>query len=136
MTELWKPEAYSSVSPYLMVRGAPRVIEFLTDAFGATPLRRFDLPDGTVMHAEVRIDDSVIMLSEGSEGYPAFEAWLHLYLPDVDLAYQRALEAGGTSVQAPEQKPGEADRRGGIKDPSGNVWWISTQTGSSAPPLA
>src|SRR5262249_27967948 len=123
----WKPEGYSSVSPYLMVNGAQRLISFLKDAFGATELRRFDMPDGTVMHGEVRIDDSVIMLADSGGAGPAFPVWLHVYVRDVDAIYGRALAVGGVSVQEPQQKPGDPDRRGGVKDPAGNTWWISTQ---------
>lgn len=136
MTAPWKPEGYSSVSPYMMVDGAQRVIDFLKAAFGATELRRFDMPDGTVLHAEVRIDDSVIMLAEGSEGWPAFPAWLHVYVADVDATYRRALAVGGVAVQEPQQKPGDPDRRGGVKDPAGNTWWISTQVTGGRPSAA
>ena len=129
MTIQWKPDGYTSVSPYLMVNGSQRVIDFLKRAFGATELRRFDGPDGSVLHAEVRIDDTVVMMAEGSKGWPAFPAWLHLYVRDVDDAYQRALKAGGESVQPPQQREGDPDRRGGVKDPTGNTWWISTQAG-------
>jgi uncharacterized glyoxalase superfamily protein PhnB len=111
-----------------MVGDAQRLIDFLKEAFDATELRRFDAADGTVMHAEVRIDDSVIMLSEGSEAYPAFPVWLHLYVREVDATYARALAAGGESVQEPVRKD-DPDRRGGVKDPAGNIWWISTQVG-------
>jgi uncharacterized glyoxalase superfamily protein PhnB len=127
MSEQWKPAGYTSLSPYLMVDKAQRVIDFLKAAFGATELRRFDMPDGTIMHAEVRIDDSVVMLADAGGPYPAFPVWLHLYVPDVDAAYQRALKAGGTSAQEPQQKEGDPDRRGGVKDPAGNTWWISQQ---------
>jgi PhnB protein len=85
------------------------------------------MPDGAVTHAEVRIDDSVVMLAEGGDAWPAFPAWLHVYVHDVEAAYRRALELGSESVQEPQQKEGEPDRRGGVKDPAGNVWWISTQ---------
>lgn len=127
MSEHWKPIDYPELSPYLMVKGAPRVIEFLKTVFDGEELRRFDHPDGKVAHAEVRIGSSVVMLAEGSHGYPAFAAWLHLYVPDVDVSYRRALEAGATSVQEPQQKPGDPDRRGGVLDPAGNTWWISSQ---------
>jgi len=99
----------------------------LEQAFGATALRRFDMPDGTVMHAELRIDDSVVMLAEAGEGWPAFPAWLHLYVADVDATYRRAVALGGVPVQEPQRKEGDPDRRGGVKDPAGNTWWISTQ---------
>ena len=123
-----KPEGYSSVSPYLVVDGAQRVIDFLKQTFGATELRRFDKPDGSIMHAEVRIDDTVIMLADGGEAWPAFPAFIHVYVPDVDATYRRALAAGGVSVQEPQQR-GDPDRRGGVKDPAGNTWWMATQVG-------
>ena len=129
MAGKWKPKGYTSISPYIMVAGAQRLIDFLKRAFGATELRRYEMPDGTVMHAELRIDDTVVMLADAGGNWPAFPVWLHLYLPDVDAAYRRALEAGGVSVQEPARREGEPDRRGGVKDPAGNTWWISTQVG-------
>ena len=122
-----KPEGYSSVSVYLVVDGAQRVIDFLKKTFDATELRRYDMPDGSIMDAEVRIDDTVVMIADGGGAWPAFPSWLHVYVQDVDATYQRALDAGGVSVQAPERKEGDPDRRGGIKDPGGNTWWIATQ---------
>ena len=127
MENPWKPDGYTSVSSYLVVAGAGRVIEFLKEAFGATELRRFDMPDGTIMHAEVRIDDSVIMIGDGSGEWPAFPSWIHVYVADVDATFGRALEAGGVSVQVPVRKEGDSDKRGGVKDPGGNTWWIATQ---------
>ena len=129
MSARWKPERYSSVSPYIMVAGAQRMIDFSKRAFGATELRRYDMPDGSIMHAEVRIDDSVIMLADAGGTWPAFPIWLHVYVADVDAVYRNALAAGGVSVQEPQQREGDPDRRGGVKDPAGNTWWISTQTG-------
>ena len=124
----YKPDGYASVSAYVVADGAQRVIDFLVAAFDAVPLRRYDGPDGSVMHAEVRIDDTVVMLTDGGGPFPPFPVWLHVYVPDVDATYRRALEAGGVSVEAPKQK-GDPDRRGGVKDPAGNVWWIATQVG-------
>lgn len=129
MTRPYKPDGYPSVSAYVMVNGAQRVIDFLKKAFDATELRRYDGPNGSIMHVEVRIDDSVVMLSDGGGSFPAFPVWLHVYVPDVDATFQRALAAGGVSVQEPQQKKDDPDRRGGVKDPSGNTWWISTQVG-------
>jgi uncharacterized glyoxalase superfamily protein PhnB len=85
------------------------------------------MPDGPIMHAEVQIDDTVVMVAEAGENYPAFPAWLHVYVPDVDATYLRALDAGGISVQEPARREGDPDRRGGVKDPAGNTWWIATQ---------
>jgi PhnB protein len=127
MTNSFKPEGYSTVSPYLIAAGAQRVIDFLKEAFGARELRRYDLPDGSIMHAEVRIGDTVIMLGDGGENWPAIPAHLHVYVADVDATYERALKAGGVSVQPPLRKGDDPDRRGGVKDPAGNTWWISTQ---------
>jgi PhnB protein len=123
----FKPEGYTSVAPYIMVDGAQGVVDFLRRVFGGTQLRRFDAPGGGIMHVEVRVGDTVVMLADAGETHPAFPIWLHVYVPDVDAAYARAIEAGGEAVQAPVQKPGDPDRRGGVKDPAGNTWWISTQ---------
>ncbi len=121
----YKPQGYASVSVYIMANGAQHVIDFLTEALGAEVLRRFHNSDGSVMHAEVQIDDTVVMIADTDQPFPV---WLHVYVPDVDAAYQRALKAGGVSVQEPVQKD-EPDRRGGVKDPAGNTWWLATQVG-------
>jgi uncharacterized glyoxalase superfamily protein PhnB len=123
----YKPEGYSSISAYVVADGAQRVIDFLKKAFDAKETRRYDNPDGTIMHAEVRIDDTVVMIADGGGPFPPFPIWLHVYVPDVDAAYRRALDAGGVSVEVPKQKEGDPDRRGGVKDPAGNTWWIATQ---------
>jgi PhnB protein len=128
MTATFKPDDYTSVSPYLLVQGAQRVIDFLKQAFDAKELRRFDDPEGRIMHAEVRVDDTVVMMADAGGDWPAVPSMIHVYVPDVDVAYRRALEAGGESVQEPSQRGGDdPDRRGGVKDPAGNTWWISTQ---------
>ena len=87
-----------------------------------------DADNGPSMHVEVRIDDTVLMLADGVEGWPALPAHVHIYVTDVDATYKRAIEAGATSVQAPVQK-GDADKRGGVKDAGGTTWWIATQVG-------
>lgn len=127
MTYSYKPEGYTSVTAYLMSEGAQRVIDFLMQTFGAVPLRRYDNPDGSIMHAEVRIDDTVVMIGSAGGAWPAYGAHIHVYVPDVDATYARALKAGGTSVQEPVRREGDPDRRGGVKDPAGNTWWIGTQ---------
>jgi PhnB protein len=122
----YKPQGYSSVSPYLIVEGASRTIEFLVRAFDAVELRSFADPTGKLMHAEVRLDDTVVMLADHSGDWPAQPSNVHIYVPDVDATYRRALEAGATSVQEPTKKDDE-DRRGGVKDASGTTWWIATK---------
>ena len=127
MSPAWKPAEYSSVSVYMVTDNARQVIDFLKKTFDAADLRRYDNPDGTIMHAEVRIDDTVVMIADSGGAYPAFPVWLHVYVPDAQATYRKALAAGGISVQEPVQKPGDPDLRGGVKDPCGNTWWISTQ---------
>lgn len=127
MSLTYKPQDYNSVSVYIMADDAQRLIDFLAQTLDARPLRRYDRPDGSVMHAEVQIDDTVVMIAQAAPEYPAFPVWLHVYVPDVDATYQRMLALGGESVDAPNEKQGDGDRRGGVKDPCGNTWWISTQ---------
>jgi PhnB protein len=122
----FKPQGATTVSPYLIVDGASRTIDFLTRVFGAVELRRFTDATGRLQHAEVRIDDTVVMLAEGCEGWPPFPAYVHVYVPDVDETYRLALEAGAVSVQEPVKK-GDEDKRGGVRDAGGTTWWIATK---------
>ncbi|CAN5756643.1 VOC family protein [soil metagenome] len=126
-SECWKPSSYSSVSPYLVVAGAQKVIDFAKAVFNATELRRFTLADGSIMHAEIRIDDTVIMLGDGGPEFPPFASLIHVYVDDVDRVYGRALEAGATPGEPPQTRQGDPDRRGSVKDPCGNTWAIATQ---------
>lgn len=121
-----KPSGYNSVSPYLVVAGAARTIDFVTRVFDAVEIRRFPDAAGKIMHAEVRIDDTVVMIGDGAESWPPVPAHVHVYVTDVDAAYRRALEAGATSVQKPVKKD-DADKRGGVKDEGGTTWWIATR---------
>ena len=126
MSDSYKPAGHTSVAPYLLVKSAAATIDFLARVFDATELMRMAAPDGRVMHAEVRIDDTVVMMGEASEGWPPSPAMVHVYVADADETYRRALAAGATSVQAPTQK-GDADKRGGVKDSDGISWWMATR---------
>ena len=128
MNTTWKPDGYNSVSPYLVTKNAQEIIDFLISTVGAAALRRIENEDGAIMHAEVRLDDTVIMMGGAPEGFSAVPCHIHVYVPDVDRAYAAALENGGESVQAPVRK-GDPDRRCGVKGPGGNTWWFSTQLG-------
>jgi len=126
------PEGYHSVTPYLIAANPAGLIDFLAAAFGGTVKERLDRPDGMVMHAEVRIGDSLVMTGAASAANPPQPATLHLYVADADATYRRALEAGATSVRAPtEQFYG--DRTGGVRDPAGNTWWIGTHIEDFSP---
>ena len=122
----YKPTGYTSVAPYLIVPDAARTIHFLVQTFDAEPLRRMARPGGGIMHAEVRIDDTVLMLADSTEQAPPAPYNVHIYVPDVDAAYRRALAAGATSVQEPGRSD-DPDRRGGVQDNGGVTWWIATQ---------
>lgn len=128
MSATHKPHGYTTVSPYLIVDGAGATIDFLTRVFGAVELRRFPDAEGKLLHAEVRIDDTVLMVADGGPGWPPIPSFVHVYVPDVDATYQRALDAGAESVQAPVQQ-GDEDKRGGVRDPGGTTWWIATHLG-------
>jgi PhnB protein len=126
----WIPAGFRSVTPYLQVRGAAKLLEFCKQAFGAQEKLRVPKPDGAIMHAEIRIGDSPVELADGSDQYKPGEVGLHLYVPDADAVYRRALDAGGLSLREPVNQP-YGDREAGIKDPSGNSWWIATHQGGS-----
>jgi PhnB protein len=127
------PDGHHTVTPYLTVRNAAKVIDFLKQAFGAEvtyePLKR---PDGTIMHAEVKIDDSCVMIAEESEMAKATPSSLYLYVPNVDNVYQQAVKAGGKTIMEPMDMF-YGDRCGGVKDPSDNSWMIATHKEDLAP---
>lgn len=123
----FKPADYNSASPYFIVDGAQRLIDTLSAIFDAKQIRRFDTPDGKIMHVEVMIDDSVIMISDATKQFPANQILMHVYVPDADQVYNRAISYGCESVEEPNQKPGDPDRRGSFKDFAGNIWSVGTQ---------
>lgn len=129
MKQSFKPDGYTSVAPYIVADGAQRVIDFMATVFDARQARRYDLEDGSILHAEVQIDDSIVMIGDGNDAYPPSPSLIHVYVPDVDAAFRRALEHGGTAVEKPDQREGDPDRRGAVKDPAGNIWSIATQLG-------
>jgi len=127
MSKKFKPEGYSTVAPYLVVEGAAGTIAFLERVFEAEELRRFPDDSGKVIHAEVRIDDTVLMIADpGPPDWPAVAGHVHVYVENVDATYREALAAGAESVQEPAQKEDE-DRRGGVRDAGGTTWWIATR---------
>lgn len=128
MPEFFKPPDYSTVSPYLVVDGAAGTIEFLKTVFNAIELRKFPSATGKLMHSEVRIGDTVVMIADCAENWPAIGSHVHVYVQDVDATYKRALEAGAISVQEPMKK-GDENKRGGVKDAGGTTWWIATMVG-------
>lgn len=126
------PDEYHSVQPYLIVKGAAKLIDFMKSAFGATEKMRMPAPDGSIGHAEVQIGDSVVMLADASEMFPAMPATLLVYVEDCDGVYKRALAAGATSERAPEDQF-YGDRSAGVTDGSGNRWYIHTHIEDVSP---
>jgi uncharacterized glyoxalase superfamily protein PhnB len=120
------PKGYHSVTPYLVVPGVGKLIDFLKQAFGAVvtegPMHR---PDGGIAHAEVKIGDSIVMMGEPMGPQKAMPSTLYLYLDNVDAAYKAALQAGATSLQVPTDQF-YGDRNAGVQDPAGNFWWLAT----------
>ena len=119
------PEGFHSVTPLVSVKGAALLIDFIKKAFGATEISRFPAPDGSVMHAEIKIGDSIIMLGETMEGFPSTSMSLYVYVKDADSIYQAAVKAGGESLESPKDQFW-GDRVGTIKDFAGNKWMIAT----------
>ena len=125
------PEGFHSVTPYLTVQGADRLIDFMKDVFGAEEVIRSVRPEGGIAHAAVRLGDSMIELSEFTGEWGPSPCALHVYVQDPDAAYSRALEAGAVSLYAPaDHEYGE--RSGGVRDHAGNNWYIAKHLGSPA----
>ena len=122
----YKPDGYTDLSPYLIVEDAQTVLDFAAAAFGAPPKRVVRRDDGSIMHAEALIGDSILMIGESYNGPPAH---LHLYMSDPDAAMAKALDAGGTLVQEMAEA-GDGDRRGGVQSADGTTWWLSKQIDS------
>jgi PhnB protein len=118
------PDGYHTVTPYLMVKDAPRFIAFMAEVFGAQTRLQLVRPDGKIGHTEITVGDSVIMLSEAMPEGPT-PCMLHFYVHDVDATFDRAVKAGGTVV-APPTLQFYGDRSGGVKEPTGYTIWIAT----------
>ena len=126
------PNGYHTVTPYLIVEGADKLIEFMKQAFGAQARGRMGSPGGPVMHAEVQIGDSVVMLADAGGENPPMTAMIYLFVDDVDTMYQQALKAGGTSMREPADQF-YGDRNAAVKDAFGNQWWVATHVEEVSP---
>ncbi len=127
------PDGFHTLTPYLVVDGAEKLITFMQNALGAQydhePTKR---PDGKIMHATLKVGDSMLMISDSSEQAKATNTTLYVYVPNVDATYQKALKAGATSVMEPADQF-YGDRSGGVKDPAGNSWYFGTHIEDIAP---
>lgn len=118
------PPGFATVTPYFFVEDAPAFLAFLVEGLGGTEVLRHLRPDGAVGNAQVRLGDATVMVSEASPAFPALAASHYLYVADADAAMVRALAAGATQVLAVQDMP-YGDRQGGVRDPQGNLWWLS-----------
>lgn len=127
------PDGYHTVIPYLYIKGAAKALEFYVKAFGAKEVMRLDMPEGKVGHAEIEIGDSKIMLADefpemdikSPTSFGGSPVCIHLYVPDVDAFFDRAVAAGGV-VTRPLADQFYGDRSGGLKDPFGHIWHVAT----------
>ena len=125
------PKGYTTVTPYLQVRGGAELLEFVKTAWGAVETVRTTRPDGSLGHSEARLGDSMLMIGESGGEFPAMPACLHYYVEDADDAYRRAVEAGATSLYEPMDQP-YGDREAGVTDAAGNSWFIATHKGGAS----
>ncbi len=116
---------FTSITPYIVIKGAAQLIEFLKSAFEGVERLRVPQPDGSIMHAEVAVGNGMIEMGDANEQFPSSPTDIHLYVDDCDATYERALRAGATSLYAPVDQD-YGDREGGVRDAFGNVWYIAT----------
>jgi PhnB protein len=119
------PDGFHTVTPFVIVDDANQLLNFIKKAFQGETTFIMNDPDGKVMHATAKIGDSIVMVADVMERFPAMPCMLYLYVDDVDTVYQKALKAGGQSLREPTNEF-YGDRSAGIKDTWGNQWWIAT----------
>jgi PhnB protein len=134
------PEGYSTVTPYLIVKGGSDALDFYKRAFGATELMRFATPDGRIAHAEIQIGNARIMLGDeqpdrghrSPESLGGSGSGIMLYLEDVDQVFNRAIQAGAKTLE-PVNNQFYGDRSGTLADPFGHWWTIATHVEDVSP---
>ena len=121
------PLGYHTITPWIIAKDAAGLISFMEKAFGAKekPGTRFNNPDESIGHVEVRIGDSVVMLFDSKETWPATPAFLRIYVPDADEVWRKAIASGAVPVTEVASHF-FGDRIGRVRDPAGNVWWIQS----------
>ena len=127
------PEGYNTITPYLVIKGAAKAIDYYKSVFGATVVVRMDGPDGKVGHAELQVGDSRFMLADenpqmgnrSAESIGASPVSLYVYMPDVDKIVEKAV-AGGAKILKPVTNQFYGDRSGFLQDPFGHLWGIAT----------
>ncbi len=126
-TKPFKPTNANTISPYLIVENVEACISFLENTFDAKLEGKLDRPNGTLMHAEVVVGDSLIMLGEPMGEFGPIPAAMFVYVPNPENTFEKAKENGGEVVFDMMDQPHAGVKYGGIKDPYGNIWWIGKQ---------
>jgi PhnB protein len=119
------PEGFHTITPYIMIKDASKLAEFIKKAFDGKEIEIVRTPDGAIMNAQFKIGDSIIMFAEAMGNIPALPAGIYMYVEDADSVYKKAVAAGGVSTMEPADMF-YGDRSGGVKDPCGNYWWFAT----------
>ncbi|HPF13021.1 MAG: VOC family protein [Planctomycetes bacterium] len=120
------PDGYHTLTSYYLVADVAAYVQFLTTAFGAEVTEKLEGENGAIMHAEVRIGDSKLMMGARTGDRPAQACMQYMYVPDVDQAYQHLIASGAHSVQAP-QDTFYGHRTASARDAEGNEWWLARQ---------
>ena len=121
----YKPKGHHTVTPYLIVDGAETLIAFIVEVLDGSESMRMPGPDGRIGHAEMQVGDSVVMLADAPHPADRTTAMLHLYVPDTDATYKRALAQGATSLREPRDEF-YGDRISGVRDTTGIKWYFAT----------
>jgi PhnB protein len=120
------PEQYNQLMPYLILRGSSSFQEFMKSVFDAEEQLIVPGEDGTVMHGELRVGEAVVMYAETGGQFAVMNAGMYIHVADTDATYRKALAAGADTVPGQEPSDKEYGRACGVKDPFGNVWWITS----------
>ncbi|MBL4656110.1 MAG: VOC family protein [Bacteroidia bacterium] len=120
-----QPDGYQTAIPFLVVKDVDEVLEFTKKVFNAEEIEKITKPDGSVMHAEVRIGDSVVMIGPAHGDKEPITGMIYIYVEDTNATYQKAIDVGATSLMEPADQF-YGDRYAGVKDSQGNTWWIAT----------
>jgi len=120
------PEGFHTVTPYFVVPDGLAFAAFLQNGLGAKEISVHRDSGGRIMHAELKLGDSMLEFGEASQQWPAMKLSLHVYVPDTDAVYRQAVAAGAKTLREPRNEA-YGERSAGVEDPAGNVWWIATR---------
>ena len=118
------PPGFGTVFPYFFMHDAAAFVRFLVDGLGGEETDRHLRPDGAIANSQVRLGTSTVMVSEATDAFPPMPASYYLYVENADAAQRRAVSAGATEIATVRDMP-YGDRQGGVRDPHGNIWWLS-----------